>query len=324
MSATAPTKPPVRRRSAVDQSAAWRPLDRIGLAFCWFLGLFACALAAAIIIYLLVQGVRYLRLDMLFESPLGGVSEKDTGGLKDPILGTVLVAGLATVIALPTGVLMGIWLSEFGKPTALARAVESAVEATAGVPSIVLALFGVIIFSQPWAGFASREMAGGIIYGRSFIAAGSMLSIVALPLIIGSTREGLQSIPAHVREAAWAVGKTKWATIRRVLLPVVRPQIVTGTMLGLGRVIGDTAIIVLLLGATLRLEPGGGGGAIAETLRGTGSTLTSFVYIFAPTGDGNQPEKAYAAAAILLLMVLALNAVVEIVARRARRNSWNG
>ncbi len=142
MSATAPTKPPIRRRPAVDQSAAWRPLDRIGLAFGWFLGLFACVLALAIIIYLLVQGVRYLRIDMLFESPLGGVSEKDTGGLKDPILGTVLVAGLATVIALPTGVLMGIRLSEFGKPTALARAVESAVEATAGVPSIVLALFG--------------------------------------------------------------------------------------------------------------------------------------------------------------------------------------
>jgi phosphate transport system permease protein len=106
-----------------------------------------------------------------------------------------------------------------------------------------------------------------------------------------------------------------------VLLPVVRPQIVTGTMLGLGRVIGDTAIIVILLGATLRLEPADGP---AGTLRGSGSTLTSFVYTFAPTGEGNQPDKAYAAATILLVMVLALNGLVEVFARRARRNSWNG
>lgn len=323
MSTAAPTRVPRPPRPALDQAPAWRPLDRVGLALCWFFGLFACAVAVAIIVYLLVQGIKYLRPEMLVTSPVGGIAGGGTGGLKDPIAGTVLVAAMAAILALPVGVLMGVWLSEFGRPTALARAVESAVEATAGVPSIVLALFGVIIFSQPWAGFLSREMSGGIVYGKSFIAAGAMLSVVALPLIIASTREGLQSIPSHVREAAWAVGKTKWATIRRVLLPVIRPQIVTGLMLGVGRVIGDTAIIVILLGATLRLEAAGGTAGV-DTLRGTGSTLTSFVYTFAPTGEGNQPGKAYAAATILLLMVLALNAVVEIVARRSRRFSWNG
>jgi phosphate transport system permease protein len=305
------------------ESPAWRLTDRIGLIACWVFGIAACLIAASIILYLLVQGVRFMRPSMLFESPVGGIGQRNTGGLKDPILGTVLVAAIAVSIAVPAGVLMAVWLSEFGKPVALARAVESAVEATAGVPSIVLALFGVIIFRQPWAGFLSHEASGGIVYGKSFIAAGTLLSIVALPLIIANTREGLQAIPAQVREAAWAVGKTKWATIRRVLLPVVRPQIVTGTMLGLGRVIGDTAIIVILLGATLRLEPQAGG-PIIGTLRGTGSTLTSFVYTFAPTGEGNQPSKAYAAATILLLIVLALNGVVELVARRSRRNSWNG
>ena len=108
-------------------------------------------------------------------------------------------------------------------------------------------------------------------------------------------REGLQAIPGHVREASYAVGKTKIATTRRVLLPAARPSVVTGAMLGVGRVIGDTAIIVLLLGATLRFNAAGDI-PLLDTLRGTGSTLTSFVYQNAPTGEANQPTKAYAAA----------------------------
>ena len=84
-----------------------------------------------------------------------------------------------------------------------------------------------------------------------------MLSLVALPLVVGSTREGLQAIPRHIREASYAVGKTKIATTRRILLPARAPAVATGAMLGLGRIIGDTAIIVVLLGATLNFEPVG-------------------------------------------------------------------
>ncbi len=79
-----------------------------------------------------------------------------------------------------------------------------------------------------------------------------MMSLIALPLIFGATREGLQSIPRHVREASYALGKTRIATIRRVLLPAVRPNIATGAALGMGRIVGDTAIVVILLGATLQ------------------------------------------------------------------------
>ena len=87
-----------------------------------------------------------------------------------------------------------------------------------------------------------------MVLGQSFFAAGALLSLVALPLIVANTREGLQAIPSHVREASYAVGKTKIATIRRMLLPAARPSVITGAMLGLGRVIGDTAIVLLLLG----------------------------------------------------------------------------
>jgi phosphate transport system permease protein len=149
-----------------------------------------------------------------------------------------------------------------------------------------------------------------------------MLSFVALPLVVGSTREGLQAIPAHVREASYAVGKTKAATIRRILLPTARPNVVTGTMLGIGRIVGDTSIVVILLGATLTMN-GVGGVPLLGTLRGTGSTLTSYVYQNSPTGEGNQPTKAYAAAFVLLAIVLALNLGVELVRRRSRRNGWS-
>jgi phosphate transport system permease protein len=141
-----------------------------------------------------------------------------------------------------------------------------------------------------------------------------MMSLIALPMVFGATREGLQSIPAHVREASYGLGKTKIATIRRVLLPSVKPNISTGAALGMGRIAGDTAIVVVLLGATLRIDPEGSLPG-TNVLRGTGGTLTSYVYNNSPAGEGNAPQKAYAAAFVLLLVVMALNFAVDAIAR---------
>jgi phosphate transport system permease protein len=180
-----------------------------------------------------------------------------------------------------------------------------------------------VIFSSTALGFLSRS-SEGVVFGRSFFAASAMLSLVALPLIVASTREGLNSIPRHVREASYAVGKTKAATVRRILLPSSRPQVATGAMLGLGRIIGDTAIIIVLLGATQNFAPVEEAPFPLNFLRGAGTTLTNFVYEASPTGNLNQPEKAYAAAFVLLLMGLALNGAVDIVHRRARKvGTWS-
>jgi phosphate transport system permease protein len=310
-------------KGAVESSAAWRLSDRIGLFFCWALGLFFCAVAVAIVAYLFVQGLRYLNLDLLFTAPKAGFNQASTGGILDPMIGTILCGVMGMAIALPAGVAIAVWLSEYGRPAPLARVAEASIEAIAGVPSIVLALFGLVIFTTGPLGFLSRQTSEGIVFGRSFFAAAAMLSVVALPLIVASTREGLQAIPQHVREASFAVGKTKAATTRRILLPSARPQVATGAMLGLGRIIGDTAIILVLLGATVNLDSASDT-PILGTLQGTGSTLTSFVYANSPTGDLNQPEKAYAAAFVLLLMVLVLNAAVDVVHRRARRvGAWS-
>ena len=327
---TPPPAPPRQRpqakaeaTGAVEGSATWQLSDRLGLAVCWALGLLFCAIAVAVVLYLLVQGIKYLRPEMLTTPAASGFSQAESGGFSDALVGTLIVATMGIAMALPVGVATAVWLVEYGRPTALARITESTIEAIAGIPSIVLALFGTVIFSSTALGFLSRS-SEGVVFGRSFFAASAMLSLVALPLIVASVREGLNAIPRHVREASYAVGKTKAATTRRILLPSSRPQIATGAMLGLGRIIGDTAIIVVLLGATQNFAPVEGAPFPFNYLRGAGTTLTNFVYEASPTGNLNQPEKAYAAAFVLLLMVLALNAAVDVVHRRARKaGTWS-
>jgi phosphate transport system permease protein len=309
------------RPGRADTTASWSLADRAGLAFAWFLGLLFCAITAGIVIYLLIQGIRFVQPSMLWTNPQVGNNQSQTGGFLDPMIGTFLVAGIAIAIAGPVGVGVAVWLSEYSRPAALARVVESTVEMLAGAPSVVLALFGILLFEAPALGFLS-ETNNGVVFGKSFFAAGAMLSLVALPLVVATVREGLQAIPNHVREASYAVGKTKIATIRRVLLPATRPSVITGSMLGVGHVIGDTAIIVLLLGNTMTIQ-GVGNTPLLGALRGTGSTLTSYIFDNAPTGELNQPNKAYAAAFVLLMIVLALNAVIDIFGRRSRELLWS-
>jgi phosphate transport system permease protein len=312
-----------KETGAREGSATWALSDRIGLAICWGLGLLFCAIAVAIVVYLLIQGITYLRPEMLWTPATAGFEQTESGGFSDALLGTLIVATMGSAIAVPVGVAIAVWLTEYGRPAGLARVTESTIEAIAGIPSIVLALFGTVIFSSTALGFLSRT-SEGVVFGRSFFGASAMLSLVALPLVVGSTREGLNAIPRHVREASYAVGKTKAATTRRILIPTAKPQIATGAMLGLGRIIGDTAIIVVLLGATQNFAPVEGAPFPFDFLRGAGTTLTNFVYEASPTGNLNQPEKAYAAAFVLLAMVLVLNGVVDVIHRRARKvGTWS-
>jgi phosphate transport system permease protein len=305
-----------------ESTSSWPLIDRIGLGLAWAAGLLLCLVASAIVIYMLVRGVQFLRPGLLFSHPQPELDQTKSGGFLDPLLGTFILTVLGTTLAILPGVSIAVWLSEYARPFWLARAVESGVEVVAGTPSIVLAIFGLIIFSQHLFAPFSFTAEGGAVFGRSFFAAGAMMALIALPLIVGATREALQAIPRHVREASYALGKTKAATIRRVLLPTARPGIATGTALGMGRIAGDTAIVVILLGASLQLSSQGSG-PILSTLRGTGSTLTSYVYNNSPAGEGNAPEKAYAAAFVLLLIVITLNFAVDLISRRRSAPAWN-
>ena len=315
MAVTAPT----RRAPVVESTSSWRLIDRIGLGLCWAAGLLLCLIAAGIVLYMAYRGLQYLRPHLLWERPLSDSDQSKSGGFLDPLIGTVALTIIGTAIALPVGVSTAVWLVEFGRPSWLARLVESGVEVIAGTPDIVLAIFGLVLFQQQIFALLSFQAEGNAVFGRSFLTAGAMMALVALPFIVGSTREALQTIPRHVREASFALGKTRAATIRRVLLPASRPGIATGTVLGMGRIVGDTAIVVILLGATLQLQRVGGPPLIGDA-RGTGSTLTSYVYNNSPAGEGNASEKAYAAAFVLLLVVIGLNLIAGRLGRR--KVSW--
>lgn len=302
------------------EAPSWSKRDRLTVAAAWVVGVSLCLIAGAIVTYMAVRGVQYLDLDLLTQHPLPSLDQRTSGGFLDPVIGTFILTVLGTVIAAPVGIAVAVWLAEYHRPAWLARAVESGVEIVAGTPSIVLAIFGLLLFSQSIFGFLSFTAEGDAVFGRSFWTAGAMMSLIALPLIIGATREALQAIPIHVREASYSLGKDQISTIRRVLLPGSRAGIGTGITLGMGRIIGDTAIVVVLLGASLELQ-GVGDTEPFSTLKGTGGTLTSYVYNNSPAGEGNAPEKAYAAAFVLLLAVLLLNFAVELLARR-KATQW--
>jgi phosphate transport system permease protein len=315
---TAP--PPSSTHGRRSSPWSWRWGDRLVLLSAWVAGLGLCLIAGAIVIYMGYRGIQYLRPGLLFTRPAISTSQSQTGGILDPLIGTALLTVIGIALAAPLAVCSAIWIAEYGRPSWLARVVESSIEIVAGTPDIVLALFGLAIFQLSlFAPLSFRSEDGGV-YGRSFIAAGAMMSLIALPPLFTATRDGLQAVPAHMREAAFALGKTRIATIRRVLLPSVRSNIATGVTLGVSRIIGDTAIVLLLLGETLHIETQGSV-PLVSLLRGTGSTLTSYVYDNSPAGEGAAPQKAYAAAFVLLLFVLGLNLLVDRIGRSHTRST---
>ncbi len=315
--------PGPRRKVARESMKNWRWIDRIAFIACWASGIALCVVAFGIVGFMGYKGVTQLDLGLLTSHPQPGLDQKKTGGFLDPIIGTVLLTVIGIVLATPLAVATAVWIVEYGRPSWLARAVESGIEIVAGTPDIVIAIFGLALFQQHLFAPLSLTAEGGAVFGRSFMTAGAMMALIALPMVFSATREGLQAVPAHVREASYGLGKTQIATIRRVLLPTVRPNISTGMALGMGRIAGDTAVVIVLLGATLQIEPEGSIPGF-DVLKGTGSTLTSYVYNNSPAGEGNAPQKAYAAAFVLLLIVVALNFAVDLIARAGSKTGLEG
>lgn len=309
-----------KRQQKIRTPGLWSIGDRIGLGVAWATGILLCVVAASITLYMAIKGLQYLNLSVLTESPQPSHAQDESGGFLDPIIGTVLLTVIGAAIATPIGVGTAIWLTEYGRPAPLARFVEAGVEIIVGAPSIVLAIFGLLVFQQGFMSPFSFTAAGGEVFGRSFFAAGAVMSLIALPFVVGGTREALNSIPKHVREASYALGKDKASTIRRVLLPSSRSGIATGSTLGMAQIAGDTAVVVVLLGASLQLSPEGTL-PVLDVLKGTGSTLTSYVYTNSPAGEGNAPEKAYAAAFVLLTIVIGLNLLVNLITRKGK-HQW--
>jgi phosphate transport system permease protein len=317
--------PPRPTRGRGSSMRTWRLLDRVVFIAAWGAGLGLCLVAGAIVVYMGVRGVQYLRPELLVTRTQAGASQEGPGGFLDPLVGTAVLTAIGIAIALPLGVCSAAWIVEYGQGgrarQSLARLVESSIEIVAGTPDIVIAIFGLAVFQLAILGPLSSKSPDGVVTGSSFIAAGTMMSLIALPPLYAATRDGLQAVPVHMREAAFALGKTRIATIRRVLLPSVRSNIVTGVTLGISRIVGDTAIVVIILANAVPRNESADSVPILGFLRGTGTTLTSYVYDNSPAGEGKAADKAYAAAFVLLLFILALNAAVGRISRAHARSS---
>jgi phosphate transport system permease protein len=205
----------------------------------------------------------------------------------------------------------------------LTRIVRVGLEVLASVPSVVFGMFGLAVFTIPIFAFLSSGGAdnASAAFGRSFLVAGIVMGLHVLPFITKVAEEAIRSVPNSYRSGAAALGITKWRAIRTVVLPAAAPGIATGAVLGMGLVAGDTAIVWLTLGGTMTMATDTWWklSNALTVLKGTGSTLTTYIYFNSPAGDGNSPDQAFAAALILVFIVLVLNLAAVVIGRMSAR-----
>lgn len=293
--------------------------DALGKTLSWFSSSLTIMLCIGIIIYILVKGFSQINLSFILSEPNPTFKEELSGGISTPIIGTFVLTLIGILLAFPWALSTSIYLAEYSQRNPLAKYFRLGIDVLAGVPTIVIAIFGLAIFSNPFFGFLSSMVEGveGInkAFGRSFFVAGLTMAVMILPFIIKTCEEAIKSVPQSYREGSLAMGASKWHTVTSIVLPSASRGIITGVVLGMGRIIGDTAIVMLTLGATLRMtgiQPWWAPQNWISTLRNTGSTLTSYIYFASPAGEGNMTAKAFGASLVLIVIIILLNFLTDI------------
>ncbi len=267
--------------------------------FIFFLSIVTICFALGFIIYFLVaRGYKVINWEFLTTLHSRGMTE---GGILPAIVGTFYLIIGSIVVSLPLGVFSAVYLEEYAKPSPMVTLLRLAIHCLAGVPSVVFGLFGLGIFVKFFG------------FGVSLLSGSLTLGIMALPIVITSVEEALKTVPLSFREASHALGATKWVTIRRVVLPAALPGILTGLILSVGRVAGETAPILFT--------------AAAFYARGLPHSILDRVlalpyHIYGLMTEGTRPEKqvpiAYGTALVLLIMVLLVNFLAIYLRRRSR------
>ncbi len=294
--------------------------DALGTVYSWS----SIALTVAVCLYIIFNVV-YLGLDtvswrFLTQPPSASALNAQEGGILTPMVGTALLTVIGIVIALPISLSTAIYLSWYTKKGEAKTIIETAIDILSGIPTVVIGLFALAVFTQPWLGFLSTriEIEGGygMAYGRSFLVAGITMAIMILPFITKSIMEALKTVPPEYAEGSFALGASKWRTVTKIVLGSARQGIITGVILGMGRIIGDTSIVWLALGGSLRMtsaQPWYAPGNWLSTLQNTGSTLTSYIYYASPAGEGNNYAVAFGASLVLIIIIILLNAAVAFI-----------
>ena len=251
-------------------------------------GLLLWASAAATVLILLYiigtiayRGIGVIDISFILDSPRMSGAE---GGIFPAITGTLCLVAVAILTAGPVGVGAAIYLTEYAPDNAVTHIITFGVECLAGIPSIVIGLFG-YAFLVVYLGF-----------GFSILSGGLALMFMILPWTVRASEEAIKTVPGDLKEGSLALGATKWQTIRQVVIPNALPGITTGVILGTGKAIGETAVIMYTAGSSLLLPE-----SIFEPVR----ALPYHLYILA--SEGISDEMAYGSAAVLLGMVLTIN-----------------
>ena len=232
-----------------------------------------------------------------FNSSMRNVVGAGGGGLH-AIMGTLLITGAATLISVPIGIMTAIYLVEYGRGR-LARAITFLVDVMTGIPSIVAGLFAFALFAI--------FFGPGIRFG---IGGSVALSVLMIPVVVRSTEEMLKLVPNELREASYALGVPKWLTVVKVVLPTSIGGIITGVMIAISRVIGETAPLLIIAGMTTSMN--------YDLFSGRMATLPVFVYTqYANQGTDAQAyiDRAWTGALVLILFVMVLNLLARLIAK---------
>jgi len=303
-----------------------RIFDITGTAYAFIAMTLIVCIIAFIIIVCAKDGYKVLSFKFLTSAPNASARASDfqeeSGGILTPLVGTMILTIIGTVIAFPFSLATAIYLTFYAKKGVFKTLVKTAVDILAGVPTVVIGLFALVIFTLPQMGFLSTLIEGvegtNRAFGRSFLVAGITMAIMILPFVIKSMEEALKTVPTSYIDAAFALGASKWRTIYKVVLNAARNGLMTGVILGMGRIIGDTAIVWLALGGSIRMsgpKPWYMPNNWLATLQGSGSTLTSYIFYASPAGEGNKYDVAFGASLVLIAIIIILNVAVSIIGR---------
>lgn len=259
---------------------------------------FITMLLLSLIGYILYRGLGRISLAFLTSKPS---LLNDTVGILPNILNTLYIILITLIIVLPISVGAAIYLNEYAKNKKLVRIIEFAAETLSGIPSIIYGLVGMLIFVQFFT------------LGTSILAGSLTLVIMTLPTVVRTTQESLKTVPGGYREGAFALGCGKWYMIRTVVLPSAIDGIVTGCILSVGRIVGESAALFFTAGMANEVL------SLADAVKPghAGSTLTIALYMYAK--ERGEFEIAFAIAAILLILTLIINLATKLTAKYLKR-----
>lgn len=255
----------------------------------------AVSVLLMIICYVTVRGIGSVSLEFLTTVTS---ARKGTVGIAGNIVNTLYIIMITLVIATPIGVGSAIYLNEYAKPGKIVRIIEFTTDTLSGIPSIIFGLFGSVFFGTT------------LKLGYSLLTGALTLSLMILPLITRNTQEALRTVPDSYRSGALGMGATKWHMIRTILLPSAMPGIITGVILAIGRIVGESAALLFTAGSGYLLPKAGGW--LSKILQ-PGGTLTIQLYLSSSKAEYNV---AFGIAFVLLVIVLCINFLTKYLAKR--------